>query len=49
MALGSPDVRGPNDPKSSIATRLFLTIAVVVVLVLLFFLLGSGNSYTTGR
>lgn len=49
MAFQNPDVRGPNDPKSSIGTRLFITIAVVFVLVLLFFLLGSGNDYTVGR
>lgn len=49
MALGQPDAQGPNDPKSGIGVRLLVTIAGVVLMVLLLFLLGSGNDYTFGR
>lgn len=49
MALGKPDVEGPHNPKSSIGTRLLFTAIGIFVLVLLFFLLGSGNDYTFGR
>jgi hypothetical protein len=49
MALGKPDVEGPHNPKSSIGTRLLFAAIGIFVLMLLFFLLGSGNDYTFGR
>ena len=49
MELGKPDAQGPHNPKSSIGTRLLFTAAGIFVLMLLFFLLGSGNDYTFGR
>jgi hypothetical protein len=49
MALGKPDVEGPHNPKSSIGTRLLFAAIGIVVLMLIFFLLGSGNDYTFSR
>ncbi|MDQ3522435.1 MAG: hypothetical protein M3434_08890 [Gemmatimonadota bacterium] len=49
MTLGKPDAQGPHNPKSSIGTRLLFAGIGIFVLMLLFFLLGSGNDYTFGR
>ena len=47
MSLQAPEpTKGPYNPKSSLAVRLILTVAVVAAIILVFFLLGSGNDYT---